>query len=254
MSEPLREFADPNLATDRSPELIRHTLNVDYTGLPYATPEVRHYLIDMIDSARGKGLAVAFIDADLNELKPINDKLGHQKGNEAITFWANQVRERIVGLSAADVFFYRPQAGGDELKALLILSTKEKDKIAKVFSLIQQTLVGTTNFEGWELTASYGIESNDLESSVDPAKILQDLELKAEDGKDSMKLGRIIRKVDNTIKSGRRLSLPEYIKVIEDEWYERRMPRNVINRIIEHCLAKRIIMDLSPQGPADYED
>lgn len=210
MSEPLYEASNRRLTTDCSNELIRQTLNVDYTGLPYATPEARRYLIEMIDSAKSKGLAVAFIDADLNELKPINDELGHQKGNEAITAWANQVRERIMGLSVADVFFYRPQAGGDELKVLLILNTKEKDKIAKALLLVQQTLAQTTNFEGRELTASYGIESNDFENNVDPAKTLQDLESKAEDGKDNMKLGRIIKKIDNTIASGRKLQLTEY--------------------------------------------
>lgn len=254
MSEPVYERFDLPLATDRSPELIRHTLNVDYTGLPYATPEVRRYLIETIDAAKSKGLPIAFIDADMNELKPINDELGHQKGNEAITTWVNKTRERIMSVPSINALLYRPQAGGDELKILLILGSEKKEEAKKTLIEIQKALTMETEFAGRKLTASFGIEFREPGDSSNPGETFQNLELKAEEGKDDMKLGRIIRKVDDTIKSGRKLLLPEYIERIEEEWYERRMPRNVINRIIEHCLAKRIIMDLPPESPASYED
>ena len=248
-----KDFSRP-LDSDRSKELIRHTLNVDYTGLPYATPEVRRYLIETIDAAKSKGLPIAFIDADMNELKPINDELGHQKGNEAITTWISKTRERIISLPSINALLYRPQAGGDELKILLILGSEKKEEAKKTIIEIQKAMAMETEFAGRKLTASFGIEFREPGDNSNPGETFQNLELKAEEGKDDMKLGRIIRKVDDTIKSGRKLLLPEYIERIEEEWYERRIPRNVINRIIEHCLAKRIIMDSSPQLLADYED
>ncbi|MBU3935401.1 GGDEF domain-containing protein [Patescibacteria group bacterium] len=107
--------------------------NVDaITGLPFEAKGVRQRLIEEMVEALNSGHGVCFLEMDLNGLKGLNDNCSYEAGNEGIKKFAEEKfrvldeSEEVVGF-----YFYRPQAGGDEYKAVIIVEkgTEGKERI-----------------------------------------------------------------------------------------------------------------------------
>jgi len=116
---------------DRSKEVVFEGLsNVDpITGLPYETGGARRYLIEETRQALNQGTRVFFLEIDLNQLKDLNKKYGHEGGNQAIKAFAEEkIRALMESGEIAFFYFYRPQAGGDEYKVVMV--AKEEEEIA----------------------------------------------------------------------------------------------------------------------------
>lgn len=254
MAESPLESSGPVEAGDSSEKLIFTVENKDYTGLPYMTPEVRRALIEAIQEAKNKNFSLIFFDADLNELKPINDELGHREGNQAIVSWVDSTRERFKSALnnrySSEVLFFRPQAGGDELKALLILKLQDYRLVDKAMEEIKKSLSVPVQFRKFNLTAGVGIAVDHTESDVSAGEVLRTLEEKAENMKDDIKLDEIFRKIDETIESGKALDIDSYIKLIQSGWYGRRWTIHVIEVILRQTFAKGLKLTLSTGSSA----
>ncbi len=77
------------------------------------TPELEQRLQKLVQS----GSSVMFIAIDMDKLKQINDTLGHQEGDLAITLLAQAIKQSI---RKSD---YAIRLGGDEFCIILVDST-----------------------------------------------------------------------------------------------------------------------------------
>ncbi|EFP8320395.1 GGDEF domain-containing protein, partial [Shigella dysenteriae] len=79
------------------------------------TPELEQRLQKLVQS----GSSVMFIAIDMDKLKQINDTLGHQEGDLAITLLAQAIKQSI---RKSD---YAIRLGGDEFCIILVDSTPQ---------------------------------------------------------------------------------------------------------------------------------
>jgi diguanylate cyclase (GGDEF)-like protein len=124
----------------------------DYlTGLPNRplfNREIKHALHDF--QVKQDGLAVIMMDID--KFKSINDKLGHDIGDEVIKEFAKRVSKTI---RKNDMV---ARLGGDEF-IVLLPSIRSSENAIKIAENIKQTMQEPWNIKGYELqvTTSMGI-------------------------------------------------------------------------------------------------
>ncbi len=96
----------------------RENISDAMTGLynrKILTPELEQRLQKLVQS----GSSVMFIAIDMDKLKQINDTLGHQEGDLAITLLAQAIKQSI---RKSD---YAIRLGGDEFCIILVDSTPQ---------------------------------------------------------------------------------------------------------------------------------
>jgi len=117
------------------------------TGLPN-----RVMLVDSLDDALEKDTRPALMFLDLDGFKPVNDRLGHDAGDELLC----QVGERLVAAAPRDALVAR--VGGDEFTILLRGALSEEraaDIAAAVAALIEEPF--TVNGEAVRIGTSIGV-------------------------------------------------------------------------------------------------
>ena len=238
---------DESLSTiyekNRTSELLSDTMNVDpITNYPVETPQARGKILEILQEAINANKSVIFIDADIDNLKVLNDVLGHKVTNIGIKKVIQEKENVLLNMEeTASVLFYRPQAGGDEFKVMLFLSdTSEEENIKqKLWNVLKQD----TNFKPEDkanvnIGCSYGITMKKLNGDENPGRLLQEMESQAEERLVGEKMNKITQKLNETIESGTSLDTNAYIELIVSEWGSRRMGNEVLKTILFSVLNK----------------
>jgi diguanylate cyclase (GGDEF)-like protein len=131
----------------------------------------RHAFYSLLDSRETNPTHTVFgcaVIVDIDNLKPINDRLGHSAGDAAIRKVAQALRSVI---RADDMLF---RWGGDEFMMLLFNTTEEtaRNRLSEIStSLLSHLLNDATNDA--EIHFSYGVaafsQMSDLEKAIDEA-------------------------------------------------------------------------------------
>jgi diguanylate cyclase (GGDEF)-like protein len=105
-----------------------------------------------INRAVRQGLHFALILLDLDGFKEINDRMGHQQGDEVLKIAAQRMKG---SLRASDTI---ARWGGDEF-AVVVEGNPSRDESLVVAERLRRSLTGTILLleEEWELRASFGI-------------------------------------------------------------------------------------------------
>ena len=108
--------------------------------------------------------AVAFVLADIDHFKEINDRLGHEAGDKALVAVAALLQER---LRASD---FAVRWGGEEF--LLVLHGCKLDEANRIAETLRVELAGLTvtlDTKTLKLTASFGVSAYDASNGVEAA-------------------------------------------------------------------------------------
>ncbi len=112
----------------------------------------RRFIIDTLDReiarAGRHGESLSVIMADLDGLKQINDRLGHQAGDQAMRLAADALRSALRDID------YPARIGGDELAA--VLPNCDEDGLAGVLDRLQRACRAQAAGEGAACTISSG--------------------------------------------------------------------------------------------------
>jgi diguanylate cyclase (GGDEF)-like protein/PAS domain S-box-containing protein len=123
------------------------------TGL-YNRRRFDEELARMLADAIRRDITIGLLAVDLDGFKPINDKYGHQAGDEVLTTLAHEVGSTI---RKAETFF---RLGGDEF-ALLVSDTNRTDMMGLAQRINNKVASLQFSFDGGktqvQLTASLGI-------------------------------------------------------------------------------------------------
>ena len=232
-------------------ELFVERKNEDpVTGYPFEVPELRDKLIEVIGEAIQQKEGVILITGDIDNLKGLNDLCGKGKTNEGIKKTVQEKEKVFLGLMGAKaIYTYRPQAGGDEFKILVIITEPERGRIEE----IEEELKRTTDFEYKEgeltgITCSFGFSSRRFLGSESPSNQLQAMEEEAEKALVEIKTKNIITELTSTVARGGKLDLEDYIKEITKRWGTRRMTETALRVILLHLMAKAQIQMLKKPG------
>lgn len=177
--------------------VIDNLPNVDpITSLPYETPEVRKRLISRVMEVISTGKSVYFWEMDLNGLKGLNDRYGHETGNRAIRRFAEEKVRLLEEAEEVEAFyFYRPQAGGDEFKAVIIGGEKEE---------IREKMKEEVEMGEIRLRGSVGMAESRKEGETpltfeETAKIFGEMEEEAKNLLDEEKRERVKKTINELI-------------------------------------------------------
>ena len=132
------ETRDSVLVSDRSSLLVTVENEDPVTGYPFETIGVRERLIGIFQQAIDGGRALVFINGDIDNLKTLNDSYGYSFANQAIKETVQQKEACLLGIDGAEVYVYRPQAGGDEFKAIVVVEQKPEEGINALIQLIKE--------------------------------------------------------------------------------------------------------------------
>lgn len=120
------------------------------TGLGNRTSGIA-YIMDLIKN----GFDYYIVMFDLNNLKEVNDHLGHDKGDEMLVNFAN-----CLNSSFSDDYCKKIRYGGDEFIVVVQFDKVEdiNDNIKELFRVIDE--VNRDGEKGYSLSVSYGIASS----------------------------------------------------------------------------------------------
>lgn len=159
-----------NGLTEEQKSILRKAQLDEQTGVLNRSTTMKR--IDTFLKGRGKNGTHALVMLDIDNLKSINDTLGHQCGDEAIVRVAKDTKKRlrrndIVGRVGGDEFF------------ILLKDTNANDVSQKVSSLLAELQFTVTNGEKFlPISVSAGISMYD--GSEEEPKTLTDLYSKAD--------------------------------------------------------------------------
>lgn len=139
-------------------EIEKAAVTDELTGL-YNRRFTTHTLEREIVRARRYGWPLSVIVADLDGLKQINDRLGHQAGDQAIRNAANALRDALRDCD------YPCRVGGDELAA--VLPDCDEEGLARVLDRLQIAATRQAAGEGTACTVSAGGAVLHVNDSVD---------------------------------------------------------------------------------------
>lgn len=215
---------------DKTKELIFEDIrNVDgVTGLPYETPEVRKKLIEAI----GRGGNWVMVDMDVNNLKGLNDRLGHKLANEILKEFGEMKKKKTANEAEVEGFyFYRPQAGGDEYKLLARVRRKESGES------LRERLREREIIRQVEVSGEVGLSMTEGKKE-EGGKILQALEEEAGERLGREKLRYLDRLASQTVGKGRQMGVEEYIEFVCNNWGTRRITPEILKLILFQVKAK----------------
>lgn len=231
----------------RTKELLVEGRNEDpVTGYPFEVPETRAKLIGIIDGQiKSKG-AVVFIDADIDDLKQVNDAVGKKQANQGIRKVVEEKEEALLKLKGLEALYtYRPQAGGDEFRMLLLLSQADKSLLGTIQSAVAaRTALGVEGGGKLEIKSSTGVVAREFGGKEIAEETLGVLEKEAEIILTQEKAKRILNSLEETIQTGRKLEVENYIEEVVSRWGTRRMTKAALEIILRHFLAKAMTQSL----------
>ncbi len=213
-------------------------MNIDpVTGYPVETSQARGKVLEILREAISTHRSIIFIDSDIDNLKVLNDAVGKKMANHGIKAVIEEKERDLLNMDGiATVLFYRPQAGGDEFKTLLLLSATNEDE-ENIKKDIWNVLKTDTSFKPGDksvvaIGCSYGIVMNKPTGDENPGELLQEMENQAEEKLVKAKMDKITQKLNETIESGTGLETREYINLIVSEWGSKRLGNDVLKEIL----------------------
>lgn len=140
----------------------------------------------MISFADRYDAASSLIFIDVNNMKKVNDELGHGAGDAVLEHVAYKLLENVRDLDTVG------RLGGDEF-AVILAQTSEKDAALKAQSLIDQITSSKAHYEGHDIPVkvAYGVVSFDKNREVD--ETLAEADKKMYENKRTMKKEEDIR-------------------------------------------------------------
>lgn len=226
--------------------LYNSTVNRDpITDFPTENPNLRQRLLDQINTAVSEGKTIGLVDADMDYLKRLNDRLGKKKTDLAIRQVVEDKRTGLTQLSAAhscNFAIYRPQAGGDEYKCIIFYDQEAEPEIRREITEIfsRETVFQTAGYADEHISSSFGFAAHAPGEEKDAGNILQTLEGKAEEELVGKKWDKIDAAVRATVKAGRGLSVQEYIELVIERWGAKRPGERTMRVILQHVVAKTL--------------
>ena len=224
--------------------LIKVTKNIDpVTGYPFETPEVRKEIFDIFSKSREDGKIVIFINADVDNLKKLNDEIGKKNANVGIKLLIEE-KERLLQEKFGDdnVIVYRHQAGGDEFNTLVVVDSKDFaiEKVEKEISGIYDQGITFTLENGFEVKVdfTYGMSVCDFDSTETVWEVLRDVVVESEKNLFDKKIQKINIQLEKTIKLGKGMVVEEYIDLIVNNWGSQRLGRETLRSIILDVINK----------------
>lgn len=158
------DFTSQQATTERLEYQAAHDI---LTGLPN-----RAHLTEAVGTLlRGSETLFALLFIDLDDLKSVNDTLGHHIGDAVIQASAQRLREVVRGQDVVGRF------SGDEFVALIVGNVDEQT-IESMVTRIRHTLTRPLEIAGMTLTigASIGVQHVEPDDTRDPAALLQDVD------------------------------------------------------------------------------
>lgn len=220
------------------------------TGLPFETIGFRGKLYGILEEARSRGMRAIYVDLDLDDLKGLNEACGHVRANDGIRLFAEEKIKRLEQMTdrgLSSLYFYRPQAGGDEFKVLAIF-----DKSRPIEELVEEidgklreeVLFGYEEGKTKKLATSCGIMPSDLENE-DIVGTFLTMQKQADEQLSIEKMDKIIALLKETIDFGRKSSIRDYAEEITRRWGSRRMTAKVLWTILNHFEGKIVAQILA---------
>ena len=107
----------------------------------------------LLGAARSLRLPLAVVYADLDNLKPINDRLGHEAGDRALAEMGGLLEETLRG---SDLI---ARLGGDEFCAILVDTPPES--VPRALERVEEAVTrrNAESSEGFDLSISFGYEA-----------------------------------------------------------------------------------------------
>lgn len=134
----------------RAEARIRHMAQHDpLTGLPNRA-HFGHLIERALESAGSAQTRLALLFMDLDNLKPVNDRLGHAAGDQLLKAAAQRIRSSI---RTSD---HCARIGGDEL-VVILKDIRQSADAAAVANKILSAIAAPLSFEGHRLTPSISV-------------------------------------------------------------------------------------------------
>ena len=227
--------------------------------LPVRINGFREKFVNLFKQELKKGFThVALLNMDLDGLKSLNMKLGHDKANIAIKHFVDETKKRIDEFKkehnedASFYLFFKPQAGGDEFE--LILTYKGIDKnddssnelLTKLQEIISEPVdYNAVNLEGenedFLLISSVAIGTSIL--SNDKRKLyqsLKDIYDESNTKMDLIKLKKINDKLEKLVRDGVKETAKLYMELVAERFGNRRISPKALKIIGQQHEAKLI--------------
>jgi|GEM_PF-4423636 len=216
-----------------SHELFSNELNVDpISSHPFETPKARARIMELITKGINEKGTIVFVDADMDNLKHLNDSLGHAKTNEAIKKVIDEKNKAVEGLEESGYFLlWRPQAGGDEFRILFVFT--ETNDLEESINKVKQALKPETNFEGKKITCSFGMIVKQLNGHENPGEVLQEMEQVAERKQMEEKMKKINKRLEEILKVAETSSPDEFIKGVSEALGSTRIGKEGLERLLK---------------------
>ena len=232
--------------TDPSDPLKVIIENIDpVTGYRFECMNVRKKIINLLQNAIQAQKTIVFLEGDFDDLKGLNDLCGHQAANQAMKQSLNEKEQSLKNLAHIEnIYLYRPQAGGDEFKIIIIfnqknLSTKEKEALGNTIKKIVEsptTFKYSSQKEAKKIYSSSGISIFHATGNEDATQKFRELEIQAENKLAKQKTEKIYQQLMKTIIQAEIVSPEKYIKAITDRWGTRRVTKNVLRIILQSLM------------------
>jgi diguanylate cyclase (GGDEF)-like protein len=138
----------------------------------------------LVAAARRLDLSVAAVYADIDNMKPINDDLGHEMGDRAIAEVGHLLEENLRG---SDLI---ARLGGDEFCAILVgaAAADAATALARFGEAIGQRNANTE--KPYQLAVSLGFAEADPAGNMTLERLVADADLKMLEAKRTTKLSR----------------------------------------------------------------
>ncbi len=126
----------------KTSDLFVITKNEDgVTGFPYETPGFSEQITEIYQRAIESQSLLVFINGDIDKLSVINDTVGKPFANKGIKEIAKRTQRILAGAKGLEaVYLYRPQAGGDEFRAIVILEKSSANLSAEIIESLRKPL------------------------------------------------------------------------------------------------------------------
>lgn len=256
MSEEARErMMEPG----KNPLIYVTTNECNVTGWPYETEQVRNDVIEKVRKALADGDSVILLLWDIDNLKGLNDVCeSHERANFGIRLVAKTMKERLEKTDGImeEPLFWRPQSGGDEFNALIIVKKGEKIPMAEIRLAVTES-VDFEHAEGkgsWPITSTAGVSvRSEVGEGVEVAEIYQKMVEEAEKEQNRGKIEKAKAYFRETRKLVGKMG-PEMNRkvwrVFAERFGPRRMGKDLMTVLMGLVEAKTIktIMGVEPPG------
>jgi GGDEF domain-containing protein len=234
------------IAIDRSRELVALQENIcPVTGLPFETVGVRQRVASIWQEAIDQGKTVVAGAVDLDNLKGLNDKLGHDGANVGLRIYGQNIGAQLLGYQGVEtILVYRPQAGGDEYKYVAVGSWENAELVKEELGeMMGRPVVWRT--EGGEeirLSGTNGTSVKNYKGALEPEvyEEIKRMEIEANRQVEDKKRVKTQRLVEGMVMSTRGFNVDEFIKEAQEIWGTRRATPEVMGVLLKMVQVKQL--------------